>query len=38
MGQNEVSAGNNKNNGANWVTGQGVYFPPKEKAGKKDEL
>ena len=38
MGQNEVSAANKVSNGAKWLTGQGVYFPPKDKSSKKDEL
>ena len=38
MGQNEVSAGTKKTTGADWLTGQGVYFPPKDAAKKKDEL
>jgi dolichyl-phosphate-mannose--protein O-mannosyl transferase len=29
MGQNEVSASGKKDSKARWVTGQGVFFPPK---------
>ena len=38
MGQNEVSAATKKTVGAEWLTGQGVYFPPKDAAKQKDEL
>ena len=39
MGQNEVSAADKQTSGANWMTGQGVYFPPKDaKKANNDEL
>ena len=38
MGQNEVSAGGKKDAKVRWVTGQGVYFPPKTDTDSKEEL
>jgi len=37
MGQTEVSCSSKRDAKTKWITGQGIYFPPKEE-NAKDEL